>query len=229
MNIAGMDIRVVFASILAMAVVFTAGLTLRVNRMMVTASRDRIYTNAAQVPSAEAVLLLGAGVYPGNRVSQVVYDRLVKAAELYKAGRVKKILVSGDHGTKEYDEVNTIRRRLLELGIPGPDIFMDHAGFSTYDSVYRALAVFGLSNAVIVTQEFHLPRALYIAKNLGMQAVGYPADRVVYDNRHWFAVRETAARVKDGIKAGLLKPLPVFLGPVIPITGDGRASWDTNK
>ncbi len=175
---------------------------------------------------AQAAVLLGAGVYSGKRVSAVLYDRIVSALALYRSGRVKKILVTGDHGTRYYDEVNTILHWLRRSGVPQEDIFTDYAGFSTYDSMVRAKEVFTVSSAVLVTQEFHLPRALYIASSLGVEAQGLVADRRVYRHLSRYSAREIPARVKDFLYAVVLRPAPRFLGERIPITGDGRSSRD---
>ncbi len=110
-------------------------------------------------------------------------DRVVSAAQLYQAGKIRKILLTGDHGNKEYDEVKAMRLYLRRLGVPESDIFLDHAGFTTYDSLYRARDIFGVQDCVIVTQEFHLPRSVYTARKLGLDCYGYVADRRSYTAR----------------------------------------------
>lgn len=182
-------------------------------------------TAAAQSERAQAAIVLGALVFPDGRVSDMVADRLETAYELYHAGTVQKILITGDHGQADYDEVNTMRRYLEKKGVPSEDIFMDHAGFDTYDSMYRARDVFQVRQAVVVTQRFHLPRAVYIARSLGLQAQGVVADKHVYYRAWYYDVRELAARVKAFGEVTVGRK-PVFLGPVIPITGDGRATHD---
>ena len=119
-----------------------------------------------------------------------------------------------------------MRRFVLAAGVPPEDVFCDHAGFDTYDSLYRARDVFQVHRVIVVTQRFHLPRALYIARGLGIDASGAPCDRRRYVARHWNAAREVLARVKAFKDVALVRPFPRFLGPAIPIDGDGRASWD---
>lgn len=177
------------------------------------------------VQPAQAALVLGAYVFPDGTPSTMVEDRLITAYDLYQAGKVKKILISGDHGQIEYDEVNAMRRYLEAKGVPTEDIFMDHAGFDTYDSMYRARDVFQVDSAIVVTQAFHLPRAVWLARRLGLEAEGVVADRWEYAGAKYYATREVLARVKAfGEWASRQKP--TFLGPVIPITGDGRATHD---
>lgn len=179
------------------------------------------------VPQADAVLILGARVYPNGNVSLMLRDRLNTGYELYKEGKAPKIIVSGDHGRKDYDEVNTMKDFLKEKEVPGEDIFMDHAGFSTYESLYRARDIFRVKKLTIVTQEYHLLRALFIARELGLEAYGVASDQHVY---HGFMLRselrEIAARVKDFLTAKIIKPLPKYLGEVIPVSGDGRVTDD---
>ncbi len=196
-----------------------------VNLYYLLSTRTQMAHSLPEVRPAQAALLLGARVYRKNRVSQIVYDRIVKSVELYRSGKVRKILISGDHGTVQYDEVNTIKARLLSYHIPARDIFMDHAGFSTYESVYRAREIFRVKSMIIVTQGFHLPRALFLARRFGIQAQGFAADRIIYRSRHYNAFRESLARVKD-LGFALLRPPPTYLGKTIPITGDGRITQD---
>ena len=139
--------------------------------------------------------------------------------------KVSKILVSGDHGTVEYDEVNTVKAYLLENGVQPENIFLDHAGFDTYDSIYRAKEIFEVESVVIVTQEFHLPRAVYIGNSLGIETHGYIADRQPYVAAIWNSFRESLARIKAFLNV-TLNSKPKYLGEPIPITGDGTLSWD---
>lgn len=180
---------------------------------------------AGQARPAQAALVLGALVFPDGGVSDMVADRLITAYDLYQRGLVSKILVSGDHGHTDYDEVNTMRRWLEARGVPTADIFMDHAGFNTYNSMVRARAVFQVQSAIVITQRFHLPRALYLARAEGLQVQGVVADRQVYRGAAYYEWRETVARIKAFTDVLLHSP-PVFLGPIIPITGDGRATHD---
>lgn len=183
-------------------------------------------TTPREVPHAQAALVLGAQVMPNGAPSSMLSDRITAAAELYKAGRVDKLLLSGDHGRKQYDEVGTMRDILLKQGIPAEDIFTDHAGFDTWDSAQRARRVFDARSVVVVTQRFHMARALYDARKAGLDATGYVADKRDYGRvMPRLRVREAAARVKT-VGDVVTGADPRFLGPTIPITGDGRLSWD---
>jgi vancomycin permeability regulator SanA len=177
-----------------------------------------------EAPEAYVAIVLGARVYSDGQPSPMLADRLETGLELYRAGNVKKILVSGDHGQHRYDETNAMRDYLLERGVPIEDVFMDHAGFDTYDTMYRAREVFLVKDALVVTQGFHLARAVYTARRLGLDAVGVPADRRPYADERRFAVRDWFARVKAFLEVNLTHPKPRYLGPQIPITGDGRAT-----
>ena len=179
-----------------------------------------------ETPRAQAALVLGAQVYADGRPSIMLADRVTAAAELYEAGRVDKLLLSGDHGRVQYDEVATMKRILLGRGIPAEDIFTDHAGFDTWDSAQRAKRVFDVDSVVVVTQRFHMARALYDARHAGLEATGYVADKRQYGKiMGKLRLREAAARVKT-LGDVVTGADPHFLGPVIPITGDGRTSWD---
>jgi vancomycin permeability regulator SanA len=182
---------------------------------------------AEELPEADAILVLGAYVHPDGQTSSMLTDRLTVGYELYKQGKAPKILVSGDHGRKDYDEVNVMKNFLKQKGVPVEDIFMDHAGFSTYESVYRARDIFQVKKVIIVTQGYHLKRAVYTARALGLEAYGMPSDLHDYGPKMpIYQLREIAARNKDFLWAGILKPEPTFLGDVIPITGDGGATDD---
>ncbi len=180
-----------------------------------------------EVPKADAILVPGAYVFPDGTVSLMLNDRLNEAYELYKRGKAEKILVSGDHGCENYDEVNAMKNFLKDKNIPEKDVFMDHAGFNTYESIYRARDVFQVKLVIIVTQEYHLMRAVFIARELGLEAYGVASDRQDYGEvMTMYRLREIAARNKDFFNAKYLKPQPTFLGEVIPITGDGRLTDD---
>lgn len=172
----------------------------------------------------DCILVLGAGLKNGEP-SPVLKDRLDTAIDLYLSGVSSKLIMSGDHGTKEHDEVNVMKNYAINAGVPSEDIFMDHAGFSTYDSVYRADRIFKASKIIVVTQEFHLYRSLYIAKKLKIEAVGVSATKQDYSNRFVFETREILARDKDFVKT-IFKPTPKYLGEVIPVSGDGNITND---
>lgn len=183
-----------------------------------------------QVPNADAILVLGAYVFPNGTVSTMLNDRLTAGYELYEQGKAPKLIVSGDHGRKDYDEVNSMKSFLKDKGVPNQDVFMDHAGFSTYESVYRARDIFKVQKLIIVTQEYHLLRAVYVARALGMEAYGVAADRRDYGQAmKMYKLREIAARNKDFLWTNVIKPKPTFLGDAIPVFGDGKATDDKNE
>src|SRR4051812_24364191 len=187
--------------------------------------RAPVTSDTSQVPHAQAALVLGAQVMPNGAPSSMLSDRIDAAFELYRAHKVDKLLLSGDHSRKTYDEVGTMKRILLAKGIPPQDIFEDHAGFDTWDSAQRARRIFDVSSAVVVTQKFHMARALWDARRAGLKVSGYAADRRDYGRvMRRLEVREAAARVKT-LGDTVTGADPQFLGPVIPITGDGRRSW----
>jgi len=133
--------------------------------------------------------------------------------------------MSGDHGTVEYDEVNAMKQYAIEKGIDSEEIFMDHAGFSTYESIYRAKEIFGAERVVIITQEYHLYRALYIADALGLEAYGVASDQRTYSGQTMRDVREILARNKDFLTS-LFKPKPTYLGETISLDGSGDVTND---
>jgi SanA protein len=190
--------------------------------------RGDVTSDAAKVPHAQAALVLGAQVLASGRPSDMLFDRVKAAEDLYRAGRVDKLLLSGDHSRVNYDEVGTMRKMMLADGIPAADIFTDHAGFDTWDSAQRAKRVFDVDSAVVVTQGFHMARALYEARHAGLEATGFLADRRNYGRvMPRLEAREALARVK-AFGDVLTGASPKFLGAEIPITGDGRKSWGPN-
>ena len=152
-------------------------------------------------------------------------DRLLKAIDLYESGVSPKLIMSGDHEKKEYDEVNPMKNFAIEKGIPSEDIFMDHAGFSTYESIYRAKEIFNAKRIIIITKKYHLYRALYIAKQLGLDAYGVSADLRNYSGQTKREIREILARNKDFFNC-ILKPNPTYLGEAISISGSGNLTND---
>lgn len=202
-------------------------LFLLVNFRIVQTTEQDIYTTPAAIPPAQAALVLGSRVYANEKVSPVLAGRLDAALELHRAAKVQKFIVSGDHGREEYNEVKAMRDYLVKRGVPVQDVFMDHAGFDTYDSVYRAKHIFQADSLIIVSQLFHLPRALYIAKALDIPATGMSADG---DGNYPLkssrgSVRESLARLKAFLNV-LLRSKPTYLGDPIPLTGDGRQTDD---
>lgn len=171
----------------------------------------------------QCILVLGCAVWADNKPSPMLRDRLDAAIELYRKGTAPKILLSGDNSVKEYSEPDCMLQYTLEQGVPEEDIFLDFAGFSTYDSVYRAHAVYRVDRMVIVTQKYHLFRALKISDAIGITAKGVASDQRKYAGRFNRETREVLARDKDIIKS-FLKPEPTFLGDEIPIDGDGTVT-----
>lgn len=174
----------------------------------------------------DAILVLGAGLKNG-KPSPVLKDRLDTAYEAYIKGASSKIIVSGDHGRKTYDEVNVMKDYLISKGVPSDNIFMDHAGFSTYDTIYRAKEIFLCDKVLIITQEFHIFRSLYIAKKLDLEAEGVSATLRHYSEETKFELREILARDKDFVKT-IFKPKPKYLGDTIPVFGNGDITNDKN-
>ena len=151
-------------------------------------------------------------------------DRLTVGVQLYDSGAAPKLLMSGDHGQTDYDEVNAMKQFAIDRNIPSEDIFMDHAGFSTYESMYRAAEIFKAKKVIIVTQEYHLYRAVYIAEQLGLEAYGVSSDLQGYLNQSMYDFREVLARDKDFVQT-IFMPEPTYLGEAVPIYGSGD---DTN-
>ncbi|CDF11603.1 putative SanA protein [Mycoplasma sp. CAG:776] len=171
----------------------------------------------------DCILVLGAAIW-GDKPSPMLEDRLLTAISLYEQ-KPTKIIMSGDHGEESYDEVNTMKEYAIEAGIPSEDIFMDHAGFSTYDSIVRAKEIFGAEKIIIVTQKYHLYRALYIANSFDLEAYGIEAVPNDYNGAMSRELREILARDKDFIKC-LFKPEPTYLGEEIPVSGNGDITND---
>ena len=172
----------------------------------------------------DCIIVLGAGVW-GDKPSPMLEDRLSQGITLYEKGISNKIIMSGDHGQKEYDEVNIMKQYAIEKGVSSENIFVDHAGFSTYESIYRAKEIFKAKKIVIVTQEYHLYRALHIANKLGLEAYGVNSDPRRYTGQTYRELREILARNKDFIKS-IFKPKPTYLGDEIPVSGNGNITND---
>jgi SanA protein len=179
-----------------------------------------MFSSVYAVPPTEVAVILGASVANGLP-SPVLAARSDVAIALYREGKVKKILVTGDNGALSHDEVTPVRKYLTDHGIPAPDIFLDHAGFDTYSSMYRARDIFAVRSMTIATQDFHLPRALWIARHLGIVAYGViaPGSGDLDDS-----IREVPAAIKALWNVGVGR-VPKYLGAPIPISGDGRETW----
>ena len=217
----------VFAGFLVVCLIWV----LIIDQWMERTTRDRIYRNIDDVPRHKVALVLGARVYPNGRLSPMLEDRVRAGVELYKAGRVEKLLMSGDNSEHHYDEVTAMRRRAIELGVPSDDVVRDFAGFRTYDSLIRARELWGLRDLVIISQGFHLPRALFLARGLGIDADGYVATRpggygASYDRARR---REIPARMLAWLDLYILKAQPRFLGPPEGLSGDAQRDTPPRK
>ena len=214
----------VFLGILSIGAVFG------INAFVKGTARDQILTpdEAAKLTDVDCILILGCGVHSDGSPSDMLHDRLRRGVELYELGAAPKLLMSGDHGRKGYDEVDAMKHFAVDAGIDSDDVFMDHAGFSTYESMYRAKEIFQAKRIIIVTQEYHLYRAIYIAESLGLEAYGVSSDYRAYSGQVRMDLREMLARVKD-FGTSLLQPKPTFLGEAIPIWGDGDLTNDENS
>ena len=191
---------------------------------IVTTNRILKKEEYSKLEDIDCIIVLGAGIW-GDKPSPMLEDRLKEAVSLYNQNISSKIIMSGDHGKADYDEVNIMKEYAIEQGVASEDIFMDHAGFSTYESMYRAKEVFEANKIVIVTQKYHLYRALYIAKQLGIEAYGVNSDPRKYVGATYREAREIIARDKDFIKC-IFKPQPKYLGETIPVNGDGNITND---
>ena len=175
--------------------------------------------NVSNIEGVDCILILGAGIW-GDKPSPMLEERLKEGITLYKKGTTKKIIMSGDHSREDYDEVKIMKEYAESEGVPSEDIFMDHAGFSSYDSVYRAKEIFGVQKMIIVTQKYHLYRSLYIAKKLGIEAYGIESNLRTYPGQVFREIREILARDKDYFKC-IMKPEASIMGEKISLDGSG--------
>ena len=212
---------------LLVAVLLIGLCVLGVNIFVKSSVSDKIVTvEKAKDMNADCIIVLGAGLRPDGKPTWMLEDRIKVGDELYKNHAAPKIIMSGDHGRESYDEVNAMKKYAKSEGVPSKDIFMDHAGFETYDTMYRARDVFGAKKVIIVTQKYHLYRAMYAAKKLGLDAYGVSATKRKYDNKQWIRdMREWLARVKIFGKC-ITKPKPKFLGKKIDLSGSGDVTND---
>lgn len=198
-----------------------------INGWVVGSTKKQILSQeeASRLQNVDCIIVLGCQVKSDGTPTIMLEDRLKRGIALYTAGAAPKLLMSGDHGTQGYDEVDAMKRYAYNAGIPSEDIFMDHAGFSTYESIYRAKEIFGAERIIIVTQTYHLYRALYIANAMGIKAYGVAAEYQDYGGQTIRDIREILARVKD-FGMTILKPEPTYLGEAIPISGNGELTHD---
>ena len=220
-------VKLIIAIVIACVLLAVVGISvlLGINARVKAVGGEGIITpeEAASFEDVDCIIVLGCLVKNDGTPSDMLNDRLKRGTELYFAGAAPKIIMSGDHGTEEYDEVNAMKQFAIDAGIEPCDVFMDHAGFSTYESIYRAKEIFGAEKIIIVTQEYHLYRAIYIARGLGIEAYGVGADYRTYRNQMQREIREVFARFKDFVNT-IFKPEPTYLGEPIDINGDGNVT-----
>ena len=180
-------------------------------------NQDRIYEDPSKVPAMPVAIVFGAGLKPDGSPSPMLADRVDAAVGLYKAGKVGRILMSGDNSRVTYSEVGAMQRRAISEGVPENLINLDDSGLRTYDSCYRAAVVFGIHRAVLVTQRYHLPRALFLARSFGIEAVGLAAGQDEYNNQLYFDLRELAAQSVAWYDVNLIRPTPSNLGTPIDL------------
>lgn len=212
--------KLIFVILVLIALIFT------LNYIVVSNSKNYIYGDSetpAEGKKYDCILILGASVKPDKQPSSMLKDRLDKGIKLYRDDFAPKILMSGDNGQVEYNEVEIMKNYAIEQGVPEEDIFLDHAGFSTYESMYRAKEVFVVKKVLIVTQRYHEYRAVYTARRLGLEAEGASCREIRYGGQSYRDLREILARDKDFLKC-IFKPQSTYLGEVIDIHGDGRKS-----
>ena len=217
------QIAAVFSVLLLVGVLSVAAM----NCIVCMPNIPRIITTqeASDLENIDCILVLGCQVKPDGTPSHMLEDRLRRSVALYEAGACQTLLMSGDHGQTEYNEVATMKQYAIDAGVPSQQIFMDHAGFSTYESIYRAKEIFGAKRIIIVTQEYHLYRALHIADALGLEAWGVDTAYRSYSGQFVREIREILARVKD-LGISIFKPKPTYLGDPIDLHGSGDATND---
>lgn len=222
--------KLITIGIIGLVSIFLIGAV--VNYVVVKNANKYIVNTAEETKDndAQAIIVLGSYVNPNGTPSGILKDRLDTAIKVFNQNQDLKILVSGDHGRTNYDEVNVMREYLEDKGVPTSQIFMDHAGFSTYETMYRAKEIFEIDKAIIVTQDYHLKRAVYLARKKGIEAYGVKADIYTYPGIKRFTAREILARIKDFAFANILKPKPKYLGEKIPVmTSDSSLTHDKKK
>ena len=220
--------RILKTALILLIIGFVSGIAaLILNVCIKNHTKGRIISSqeAAQIQDVDCILVLGCGVYPDGSLSPMLRDRLELAGNVFSLSSDTKLLMSGDHGKENYNEVRAMKDFEINNGYAeSSDIFMDHAGFSTYDSMYRAKEVFGAKKIIIISNTYHLYRALYIAESLGLEAYGVGVDDT-YSGKEYREFREILARDKDFLKC-IFKPKPTFLGDPIDIHGDGDVTND---
>ncbi|MDP2813820.1 MAG: ElyC/SanA/YdcF family protein [Erysipelotrichaceae bacterium] len=195
-----------------------------VNFWVIASTKNQIIL-LDDVSDSECILVLGAGVWQNNQPSPMLKDRLDRSVDLFEKGVAPYLVMSGDHGQKNYDEVNVMKDYVKDAGIDSDLVYMDHAGFSTYESLYRLKYIFKAERVIIVTQKYHLYRALYIANALGLDAVGVSAQEINYSGQSVRDLREVLARNKDFFSV-IFFPKPSIMGDPIPLGSGGDLTND---
>lgn len=223
-------IIIILAAIVAGLAILAVAAIFGLNAMVKATTKNQILSveEAAVLEDVDCILVLGCGIHDDGSPSDMLHDRLRRSVELYEAGAAPKLLMSGDHGRKGYDEVDAMKSFAVEAGIPSENVFMDHAGFSTYETMVRAKEIFQAQKIIIVTQEYHLYRAMYIGQRLGMEVYGVSSNYRRYRNQKAMDIREVLARVKD-VFSCVFWPEPTYLGETIPVWGDGNLTNDENS
>lgn len=223
-------IIIILAAIMAGFAILAVAAIFGLNAMVKATTKNQILSveEAAVLEDVDCILVLGCGIHDDGSPSDMLHDRLRRSVELYEAGAAPKLLMSGDHGRKGYDEVDAMKSFAVEAGIPSENVFMDHAGFSTYETMVRAKEIFQAQKIIIVTQEYHLYRAMYIGQRLGMEVYGVSSNYRRYRNQKAMDTREVLARVKD-VFSCVFWPEPTYLGETIPVWGDGNLTNDENS
>lgn len=180
------------------------------------AARGRVF-ELAEVPAHQVAIVFGAGVRPDGTLGAPLADRVLTAVQLYRAGKVRKLLMSGDNGSASYNEPQAMLAYAVAHGVPRRDVVLDYAGVHTYETCYRARAVFDVQRAVLVTQRYHLARSIFTCQGLGIDVVGVPADRQLYRRRLWYRMREQVSRAVAFVRVRITRPRPRFVGPKVPI------------
>ncbi|MEC4817413.1 MAG: ElyC/SanA/YdcF family protein [Scytonema sp. PMC 1069.18] len=204
--------RLILWLLLLSGTIAVIGLNFYVN----ATTSSRRYTNPSEIPPQRIAVVFGAGVWEDGTPSPMLADRVTAAVELYKQGRVQKLLMTGDNSSPDYDEVTAMQQYAVERGVPAQDMTLDYAGFSTYESCYRAKNIFGVQQAVLVTQKFHLSRAVYTCRQMGVDAIGlgtpdwetYRPQTITY-----YSFREMLSTLKALWEVHITRPKPTFLGP----------------
>lgn len=199
--------------VLAFGLILIWGLSIYI----LQATNSRTFDSMETLPKAHTVIILGASVYSDGTLSPILQDRVDTGLKLYRNGKVERFLLSGDNRSEDYDEVNAMRNYLINLGVPDSHIFIDPAGIDTYDSMYRSKAIFQVPSAIVVTQQFHLPRTLFIAKNLGLSYRGYPAESKNYQTEDHLKRREKLANFK-ALYELVSHQIPAAMGEKIPVS-----------